>query len=422
MSHRSRLAVASVITSMLIVPSSLAHSSRVHTDAVLEWNEIMVATVGGQNPFAQGRFAAITQLAVFEAVNAITGKYAPYLGTVTASPHASRDAAAIAAAHGVLRNYFPAAAATLDSARLASLSAIVDGPSKQSGIAVGESAAAAMIAHRAADGATPPQFHLPASSIAGEWQLTPTCPPAGGVLVHWRNVTPFGILSASQFRSASPPPLESRRYARDFAEVKEGGALHSTTRSQHQTDVARFYNVVLAVATWNPAVRQVAASSGGSLTRNARLFALLNMAINDGLVAVMETKYEYNVWRPETAIHQAGDDGNPRTDADPAFAPLIPAPCFPSYGSAHAAASYAAREIAERFFGDDSQDIELSSPTMPGIVLDYGTFEEITDDIDDARVFGGIHFRFDQRAGGRQGRQIGSWVYRHHLRPAPRRN
>jgi hypothetical protein len=379
----------------------------------------MVATVGGQNPFAQGRFAAITQLAVFEAVNAITRRYSPYLGTISAPRHASPDAAAIAAAHNVLRTYFPAAAAALDAALLTSLSGIPDGPSKEAGIAVGNAAAAAMIAHRAADGSAPPEFHLPGSADAGEWQPTPSCPPAGGVLKHWRNVTPFGIVDGAQFRSTPPPSLQSRRYARDFAEVKEGGSAVSSIRTPHQTDVARYYNVVLAVATWNPAVRQAAASRGPTLSQNARLFALLNMALSDGLVAVMDTKYEYLFWRPETAIHRAADDGNPRTEPDPSFQPLIPAPCFPSYGSAHAAASYAAREIAEAFFGDDDdQDIQLSSQAVPGIVLDYSSFEEITDDIDDARVYGGIHFRFDQRAGARQGRRVGSWIYRHHLRPA----
>jgi hypothetical protein len=408
----------SVVIVMLIVPSATAGARRDHTDAVLAWNAIMVATVGAQNPFAQGRFAAITQLAVFEAVNAITRRYTPYLGTIAAPRDASPDAAAIAAAHSVLRTYFPAAAATLDAARLTSLSAIPDGPAKEAGIAVGTAAAAAMIAHRASDGSTPPEFHLPSSAAPGEWLPTPSCPPAGGVLKHWRNVVPFGITDAAQFRSTPPPPLHSQRYARDFAEVKEGGAVVSSTRTPHQTDAARFYNVVLAVATWNPAVRQAAAVRGRTLSQNARIFALLNMAINDGLVAVMETKYEYTFWRPETAIHRAAEDGNPRTDADPVFQPLIPAPCFPSYGSAHAAASYAAREIAETFFGDDhDQEIVLASPALPDLILDYGSFEAITEDIDDARVYGGIHFRFDQRAGARQGRRIGSWIYRHHLRP-----
>lgn len=194
------------------------------------------------------------------------------------------------------------------------------------------------------------------------------------------------------------------------------GALASSARTPHQTDLARFYNVVLAVATWNPVVRQLSAMRNVSLVTEARLFALLNMAISDGLVAVMHTKYEYKFWRPETAIHRADDDGNRWTSGDPSFQPLIATPCFPSYGSAHAAASYAARRVAEAFFGEEFPAIALTHPAMPAVVLEYTTFEEITDDIDTARIYGGIHFRFDQRAGARQGRRIGAWVLTHHLR------
>jgi len=387
------------------------------TDAVLDWNAIMVATVAGQNAFAQARFAAITQLAVFEAVNSIDGRYRPYLDEVVAPRHASQAAAAVAAAHTVLRTYFPAAAATLDAARVASLAQIPDNPSKLAGITVGELAAANMIAHRANDGSAPPAFHLPPSTDPGEWQLTPSCPAAGGVLKHWGHVTPFALESASQFRSEPPPPLDGRRYARDLNEVQEVGSATSTARPQHKTDIARFYNAVLAVATWNPAVSQVAMAHKMSLSERARLFALLNMAISDGLVSVMETKYDYAFWRPETAIRNADRDNNPRTEVDPAFQPLITAPCFPSYGSAHAAGSYAARQVAEAFFGERRVAIVLSNPAVPGLVLDYDSFEEITDDIDDARVYGGIHFRFDQQAGARQGRSIGRWVHARYLKP-----
>jgi hypothetical protein len=231
-------------------------------------------------------------------------------------------------------------------------------------------------------------------------------------------VTPFGIDSASQFKSDPPPELTSHRYARDFAEVKEVGSLQSLVRSQHKSDLARFYNTVLAVATWNSAVRQVAAVRPRSITQQARLFALLNMAISDALVAVMDTKYAYTFWRPETAIRQADFDGNRSTDGDPAFQPFIVTPCFPGYGSAHAAGSYAARQVAEAFFGDDDHlAVTLSHPAVPDDTLEYSSFSDITDDIDDARVYGGIHFRFDQRAGGRQGKQIGKWIYQHHLRP-----
>jgi hypothetical protein len=405
-------------TSIAVFLFVVAAGPSARADVVTDWNAIMVVTVNGQNPFAQGRIAAIMHLAVFQAVNAVSGEYEPYQGdSPTALSPASADAAAIAAAHRVLVNYVPASAAALDQARAASLAAIPDSIDKTNGLTLGELAAAALIALRSADGSAPPQFYVPPSAERGQWQTTPLCPPAGGVLAHWRQVTPFGIAAADQFRSSRPPRLSSGRYARDFNEVKEAGALHSATRPAQKTDIARFYNAVLAVGTWNPAVAQVVVQQQRSLTFNARVFALLNMAISDALVAVMDTKYAYAFWRPETAIHHGDQDGNRGTEADPSWEPLIPAPCFPSYGSAHAAASYAARHVAQSILGDDEVQISLSSPALPGLTLEYVDLEEITDDIDDARVYGGIHFRFDQRAGARQGRKIGHWIVRHHLRP-----
>ena len=387
-------------------------------DVVLDWNAIMVNTIGGQNPFAQARFAAITQTAVFEAVNAITGDYDPYLGTITAPPGASAEAAAVAAAHGVLKNYFPGSAASLDAARANSLAAIPDGQAKDDGIAVGEAAAAAMIADRANDGSAPPQFYTPPSANPGEWQTTPPlCTAAGGILLHWRNVTPFGIQSSDQFRSDPPPALTSNKYTKDYNEVKEVGELNSTARPQDRTDVARYFAVAGPAHVWNQAISQVSVAQGKSLSENARAFALLNMAISDGLVSSMETKYHYVFWRP---IHR---DPRRRHRRQPEDRPgsgsghrSSPTPCFPSYPSAHASASYAGRTIAEKIFGSGGHDITLSHPGIPDVTLHYTKFSQITDDIDDARVYGGIHFRFDQEAGAHQGRHVGSYVYKNNLR------
>jgi hypothetical protein len=400
----------------MTVATLLLSTAMLRADAVLDWNTIMVATVSSQNPFAQGRYAAITQLAVFEAVNAVTHQYTPYLGTISAPPDSSADAAAIAAAHDVLRYYFPASAATLDAAMATSLAAIPDGQAKLNGIAVGEAAAVAMIAARVNDGAAPPQFYLPTSSDPGQWQLTPSCSAAGGIMLQWRNVTPFGVESSSQFRSDPPPALTSVLYAKSYNEVKDVGSVNSTLRPQHLSDVATFYNLVLAVGVWNPVARQLAAEAGSSLAENARTLALVNMAISDGLVTVMETKYFYTRWRPETAIREGDVDGNPRTDPDPAYVPFIITPCFPSYPSAHASASYAAREILERMFSNRPHSVVLSTPAMPGFQLQYNTLTQITDDIDNARVYGGIHFRYDQEAGGDQGIEIGHYIFKEKLR------
>ena len=385
-------------------------------DVVLDWNLTMFATTGGQNPFVTARYAAITHLAMFEAVNAVEGEYRPYIG-IEAASDASAEAAAAAAAHAVLRAYFPARAVALDAALAASLASIPDGPSEDSGVAAGRAAATAMLALRANDGSAVPQPYVPTSNDPGRWQLTAVCPPSGGGLQHWGNVTPFGIPAARQFRPGPPPPLTSGPYRDSYDEVKAVGGINSVLRTPDRTDVARLYATFSPVAWANSAARQIIALRGGSTAQNARAFALLNMAISDAAVVGFEAKYYYELWRPETAIRAAATDGNKKTEPDVDFTPLIAAPCFPSYPSNHAILSNAGRAVLEHLFGADGHDLTISSPAVPGVMLHYTSLSDITDDIDDARVFGGIHFRFDQEVGGRQGEHIGDYVYNHHLRP-----
>jgi hypothetical protein len=279
---------------------------------------------------------------------------------------------------------------------------------------VGEAAAAAMIALRSNDGSANPQPYTPLIG-PGFWQPTP---PAFGpaILLHWAAVTPFGLASRDQFRSNPPPAPTSGRYWRDYDEVKEVGDVNSAARPQDRADVARYFAATSAMNAWNQAAVQVSAAQGRSLSHNARTLAILNMAINDGLIASMDTKYFYHFWRPVSAIRAGDTDDNPRTDPYPGYTPFIATPAFPSYPSAHASASYAAREVLERIYGSRRQSITLSNPAVPEVILNYTRFSQITDDIDDARVYGGIHFRFDQEAGARQGRQVGKYVDKHHLR------
>jgi hypothetical protein len=396
-------------------------------DPILQWNAVMLATVAVRNAIEQQRLAAIAHLAMFEAVNAITGDYEPYLAPLAAAqdaaagakrPRASAEAAAIAAAHTVLLHYLTEQAATLDAARASSLSRVVDGPAKAAGIVIGEAAAAALIDRRLNDGSQMPEFHTPPSKDPGVWQLTGSCPPQGGLFLHLPNVVPFALERSDQFRAEPPPSLAGRRYAADFNEVKRVGAADSRHRPADRADVARFYAAVLGLPTWNGAARQAAAAQKRSLSENARAFALLNAALFDATIAVFETKYHHAFWRPETAIPDADRDDNPGTAPNPGFTPFITTPCHPSYPSAHASLGYAARAVLERIYGKGPHAIELASPAVPDVRLRYTSFAEITDDIDDARIFGGIHFRFDQQAGGRQGRQVGTYILQHLLRPA----
>jgi hypothetical protein len=416
MKHRFRNASLAVSFGLAL----FAGPAAARADVVLDWNAIAVRTLitqapPGVNPFAQARFMSIIQLAVFEAVNAVEGGYEPYLGTIASAPDASADAAAIAAAHRVLVTYFPASAAVLDADRAASLALIPDGPAKDAGIAVGEEAAQKMMAARVNDGATamPNTYVPPAGLPAGSWQLTPGC--TAGVLYQWSGVKPFGIPSTADFIPVPPPAMTSNLYLKDLLEVQRVGAVNSPDRPQDRTDVARFYASVSPSWVANLAARQMSAARGDSLAENARALAIINMSINDGLIVSFATKYHYDLWRPVTAIRQADTDGNDKTAPDPLWAPFIGTPCFPSYPSNHAAGTNSGLEALRRIYGASGHTITLPHPSL-GITLEYHALKQISDDVDDARVYGGIHFRFDQVEGGRLGREVATHVSKHNLR------
>jgi hypothetical protein len=204
-------------------------------------------------------------------------------------------------------------------------------------------------------------------------------------------------------------------YAQDFNELQNFGDINSPNRSQDRTEVARLYAVGPGHWTWNSALLQIAGTRNDEITDTARVMALMNMALNDAYISGFETKYFYRTWRPVTAIPRGAEDGNRWTTAGP-FTPLISTPCFPGYPSNHGTGSGAARQVLERAYGRFGHSITVSHPLAPGITRTYTDLRAITDDVADARVYGGIHFRFDQVAGERQGKAVGQYVYNHRLR------
>jgi hypothetical protein len=286
-------------------------------DIVLRWNEIAAQTATTTSPFNQARIGAVVQLAVFEAVNAVTGEYEPYLDPPTeAPPGTSVEAAVVTAAHKVLTTYFtdPAVVATLDAERDSDLGAIPDGPDKTAGIAVGMAAADAMIALRADDGSSPLTSIIPTPTVAGDYQLTTGC--TASLFYNWQNVTPFGIAAASDFLLVPPPYLASNQYTKDYLEVKTVGANTSADRPEDRAEVVRLYATSSPSFVLSRATRQIAAAKGPSLSENARALALIQMSISDALVASFTNKYYYNHWRPETlagdghhqVLHPTGGD------------------------------------------------------------------------------------------------------------------
>jgi hypothetical protein len=408
---------------VLIALAVLTTATAARADVVLTWNALTVQTLigQGQSPFAQARLASIVQLAVFEAVNAITGDYDPYFGIV-APVGASADAAAATAAYRVLKTYFPAAPG-IDLAYANSLAAIPAGSAKTNGVLVGEAAAAAAIASRVGDGSSPPTVSPVGLPAPGVWQVTlpPGCAATatGGSFYQWKDVTPFGVPDVTAFRPTPPPALTSSAFTKDYNEVKSVGSVNSTLRPQDRSDVARFYQASSPTLVFNMVLRQLAEAEHRSMSDNARALALLNMATNDSLVASFSAKYHYNFWRPENAIRFLGDYGNPKTEPDSTYVPFISTPCFPSYPSNHASGSNGASEILRRIYGEGGHAITVTNPynaSVANLQFDYTTFNQICDDVDDARIYGGIHFRFDQVAGNQLGRDIATYVYKHNLR------
>jgi hypothetical protein len=396
-----RLLIEAAAALALVVIAAAARA-----DAVIEWNEVMQRSVERVDPYMQVRTSVITHLAIFDAVNSIEGNYEPYLARIDAPKRASAEAAAIAAAHRALSALHPDQAASLDERRKQDLSRIPDGPAKDAGIQVGIAAADAILAKRAEDGSNVEVPYEPGTQ-PGEWRatppdFTPAFRPGMG------RVAPFTSCSTSQFRPEPPPTLDSASYARDLAEVREGGDVNSPTRTRYQTDIARFYAVTDAVQLYYPAARQVSRAQRKTLSQNARIFALLGMAMFDAAISVFEAKYHYNYWRPVTAIHAAGE---------PDWVPLVFTPPFPGYPSGHAGFGAAARVVLENVFGRSGHFIRLTNPLVPDVILRYTRWKQITTDVDDARVFGGVHFRFDQVAAASQGQFVGEYVLQRYLRP-----
>ncbi len=409
----------------------LAGASATDANVVREWNAIAMQTITAapaQSPFAQARTLSIVQLAVFEAVNAITGEYEPYLGTIDAPAGASAEAAAIAAAHGVLKAYVPGQAANLDALLATSLLNIPDGSAKDDGIAVGEAAAAAMIALRANDGSSPPAFYNPGPADPGLWQATPSCPinPAtgeqAGVSAHWGQMTPFAIQSAELFMPNPPPAFSSNRYLKDYDEVARVGRVDSTDRPDDRATIARFYASMSPSAVANTAARQISEARGSTLSEDAQALALINMSINDALIVSFKTKYHYLLWRPETAIFNGDTDDNDKTDPDTdvravyrdALLPQLPVESRVRHERRHRGSAAPLWSRRARHHARERG--------APGVVLNYLILDTITNDVDDARVYGGIHFRFDQVGGNQVGRAVATYVVKNKLgkvHPAP---
>ncbi len=405
-------------TAILII--SLATGAKSYADAVTDWNAIAVqAAVTGTRPVPTIPLdLATVHAAIYDAVQAIEQRFEPYYVDIPGASGSS-TAAAAKAAHDVLVNRFPAQAAALDTTYQQYLQS--KGLSETDpGVAVGATAAAGIIAKRAADGSfpnpAPPAFI--GSTTIGIWR--PTAPANAAMLVPWLgNVTPFVATRPAQFRAAPPPALTSVEYAQAFDEVKAIGAANSATRTAAQTDVAQFF-AGNPVVMWNQTLRDIATARITDIAESARLFALADMAMADALISCWNDKNRYVLWRPVTAIQNADNDGNAATVSDPAWTSLITNPPYPDYTSGTVNVTTAAMRTLERFFGTDQIPFSATTTNAGPTTQDtrsYQRFSEAVQEAVDARVHSGIHFRFADEAARTSGKEVADWGFANFLRP-----
>lgn len=390
------------------------------SDVVSQWNETLLTSVQATSmgPPLAGRAMAMTQLAVFEAVNSVDRTYAPYRGYYASASDTNKEAAAAQAAHDVLAHLFPARQSIFAAQLSSTLGAIPDSASKSAGVQLGRLSAAGMIQHRTGDGS---QVSMPLSggTLPGQWRPTP---PGNlpGAFAQFATTTPFGLTSPSHFRPGPPPALTSAEYAANVNEVRELGSATSATRTAEQTDIARMWafgaGSITPPGAWNRVAQSIATQTSMSTDESARMFALLGMSVADAAITSWDSKNEYNLWRPVTAIRLADQDGNDATAADPSWTSLLTTPNFQSYTSGHSTFSSAAAAVLAAIVGDSIN----FSVTGAGITRQFTSLTAAAEEAGRSRIYGGIHYTFDNIAGLESGTQVGNYTVNNYLQvPAP---
>ena len=401
-----------------ITLAALTLTTSARADAVVDWNIITSQSVaaGARAGGSAGLDFAMVHAAIHDAVQAYDGRFQPYAVAITGAS-GSPVAATAKAAHDVLVSRFPAQAASLDTAYhsyLANNGLAEDDP----GVNVGQMAAAAIIALRANDGSYPPNPEIFVGGTApGEWR--PTLPAFAPMAVPWLgSVTPFTLKDPTQFGAPPPPDLNSGRYTKDYNEAKAMGALVNSARTPEQTDLAYFY-ADNAFLYWNRALQGLANAHLNNLGDSARLFALCGLVMADAPIVIWNNKKYYNFWRPITAIREGGNDGNPNTAGDPAWLPLIATPNYPEYTSGANSLSGSVTTMLENYFGTDEVTFSMTSnfPLAVQKTRTYSRFSDAAQDVVDARVMEGIHFRTADEVARREGRQVADWAFSHVLLP-----
>ena len=396
---------------LLAIVLTAAFAGAAHADVIMDWNAKADAIAAEKQvlPAQQSRAMSILHIAMFEAVNAIERRYTPYKLTLFADRSTSKETAAAAAAYDVLLAIYPDQKAILDTALTASLSGIPETEGKSNGIVLGKKAAEAVIALRVSDGSNARESYRPYTK-AGVY--VPTIVPLFSTI---GATTPWVMTSGSQFRPGPPPTLDSETWTRDVNEIREIGARNSTVRTAEQTTIGRFWFLV-GPRTYNPIVRQAAMAKNMDVVDCARLFALTSIAGNDALVAVFDAKYQYNLWRPVTAIRNADITQNPATPHEESWLPLGDTPMHPEYPCAHCITSATISTVLRNIVGDEFGEFSLTSPTAPGVTRKWSRLQDYSDEVANARIYAGFHYRFSTEVGKDMGKKIGELTVATQLR------
>lgn len=405
-------------------------------NVVREWNAVSDDPYEGRivpsEPPRVARNLAMIQTAMFDAINAIEQDFESYLPQSFNVPGlVSPEAAAASAAFHVASTVYSEAdeLAYWNATLSESLTGIPENQARENGLELGRSIAQALIAERSADGANAASSYQPVDA-PGNWDRTLPgyLPP---LIPHWRNVIPFVVDDVREFRPAPPPSLDSVEYAQSVDEVMRIGRLNSTDRTDDQTEIAVFWADGAGTYTppghWNQIAADVSMSQATDLADTARLFSLLNLALADAGIAAWDAKYEYDFWRPIDAIREARSDGNDATVSDEDWLPLLPNPPFPTYTSGHSTFSGAADAVLTHFFGEDTSfSSEMDGQNAPGqrpldpsliVTRHFDSFRHAAEEAGVSRIYGGIHFDFDNIEGLAAGRAVGSAVFSSALRP-----
>lgn len=408
-----KMFLASVALGMVLAQPADA-AVPITADPSLYWSGLVTSTIAG-SPVLASRSVAMAQLAIFEAANATTGSLYNSYAHVDPASGADTRAAIATAAFLVLSKVNPSRAADYAAARDASLALVADGAAKTQGIAAGNAIAASVLALRANDGSTAMLPYTPQPvGTAGAWQPTPpgNLPAA---LPQWQNVTPWLMTNVQDFVSAPPPALTSQTYTDDFNEVKDWGGAVSAFRSEEQSKDAALWASTLGVLPWENVAIGLAEANGLGTTDAARMLALLAMGNADTIIALWKTKYTYDFWRPVTAIRQADIDGNAATLTDLSWISSVTTPNYPSYGSGVSAIAGNAATILSSYFGDANEVCIAASAGKKC----YDSFSLAQQAAADARVYGGMHFRFETVAGIQQGASVANFTLKNALAPVP---